>query len=151
MKKLFFLSLLALSFIATSCNKDNEKTYPVPTESKTDVDTEKGKVIRTQVIKEGKEAARVTYSFDGVQYSGQEWDVIFSTEGGALTAYAIFGAKYMNNAKVSVTLNVNIVNIKYDIPEGPGDDKLQGLTSLDAIKNAVAVLDILGIFSGIKS
>ncbi|MDR0872883.1 MAG: hypothetical protein LBN27_05365 [Prevotellaceae bacterium] len=147
MKKLFFLSLLALTFVATGCSKDGEKTYDVPTGNKTEIVGTS--VVRTQVVNSGKEAVRVTYAFDGTAYAGQTWEFIFSTEGGALVGYAAYSAKYYNKPdEATVTVKANVVTIKYVLGKGIGDSKLQGLTSLDAIKSAAEILDILGLFNG---
>ena len=141
------MSLLALTFVAAGCskNKDEEKTYEVPAKSETEyVD---GNVVRTQVVKEGKEAVVITYFFDeGVKYNHQEWRVIFSTVSGA-TAAGVAAQIYYMAKSVDVSYEANVVSINYSLNEGPGDKNLQAVTDLSAVESAVQIAEILGVLS----
>ena len=140
------MSLLALSFVATSCGKDDEKTYDVPAKSETKI--EGTNVVRTQVVKEGKEAVVITYLFDeNVKYLHQEWQIIFNTTAGATTAGLAAKARYIDKPDIQVSYNANVVSINYPLNEGIGDAKLQEVTSLSAVESAVQIADILGLLS----
>ena len=149
MKKIFLISLTALCFVTTGCNKKDGTTYPVPTENKTYVDTENYKVVRTQVVKDGKQAVEITYFFDeNIKYNHQEWKVIFSTEAGANTL-GIAATLYYALKQVNVSYDANIVSINYPFGEGLGDDKLALVNTLAEVEGVVAIaeiLEILGLF-----
>jgi hypothetical protein len=147
MKNLFFMSLLALMFAAAGCSKDDENR-PMPTENGTKVDPESGKIVRTQLVNNNKEAVVITYSFnvDDVKYQGQEWEIIFGTKAGALAAYGGYQAYYAAS-DVKVSNSANVVKITYPLGKGLGDEQLQAVNSLDAAKNVVQVLDVLEILN----
>ena len=148
MKKIFFMSLLALSIVAAGCSKDKDNDevdlVPMPTKSGTTI-VDKN-VVYTQVV-EGK-AVEITYFFDeGVKYNHQEWKIIFSTTTGATTAGLAAKAKYLTKPNVQVSYSVNVVNINYPLGEGLGDEQFQKVTKLEEVEDVIQILDILGLLS----
>jgi len=146
MKKIFFMSLLALTFVAVGCGKDGEKTYDVPAKSETKIEGKN--VIRTQVVQEGKKAVEITYFFDeNVKYDHQEWKIIFSTVAGATTAGLAAQIYYASKPTIQVSYSANVVSIIYPLGEGTGDEELKKVTSLSEVESAVQIADILGVLS----
>ena len=145
------MSLLAFAVVAAGCSKDDgEKTYEVPTESKTDTDYSGGKVVRTQVLKEGIATAVITYSFDGITYEGQDWKIYFTTSAKA-TAAGVAYQVYYATKEPQVSYADNIVTIHYPLNSGPGDEKLAAAGNLEAVKSIVEktefISEILSIFN----
>ena len=147
MKKILFISFAAFCLIVASCSKKDETTYPVPKENKTNIDTDNHKVVRTQVVKEGKQAVEITYFFDAnMKYNHQEWKVIFSTTSGAKKMGGAATLYYALKQQVKVTYSANVVSINYPFGEGLGDEKLASVTSLDQVESVVQLTEILKIF-----
>ena len=145
MNKLFIFIILTFTFVAAGCKKDDDQTtYPVPTKNETNI--QGTKVIRTQVVTEGKKAVEITYIFnEQVVYNHQEWKIIFSTKSGATTAGNAAKLYYYSKPGINVSYSVNIVNINYPLGEGIGDEKLKAVQSLEAVKDVVQVAEILNI------
>ena len=145
MKKIFFISVAVFCLFIASCSKNDETTYLVPTENKTDIDTDNHKVVRTQVINEGKQAVEITYLFDGsMKYNHQTWKVFFSTDSGA-KKMGVAATLYYALKLVDVSYSANIVSINYPFGEGLGDEKLASITTLSEVENVVQITEILNI------